>query len=89
MISVKEAQNSGRSCKCVGKHVPLPMAYYDLTGVLVCPTTYQNIQSFLNECTNHRGRPPGYVRKHYSEYVQRMAKRELEISGSSLDTRGW
>lgn len=62
-------------CKCVGKHVPLPHLLHEMSnGEYVCPTTYCNVLSLLSEYKREGGRPPGSVRKHYSDYVQRLAR---------------
>lgn len=66
----------GRECKCVGKHVPLPMRLYEVvineSVVHLCPTAYQNYLSYKDEHVMHKGRPPGSVRKHYSDYIQSL-----------------
>ncbi len=76
-------------CKCVGKHVPLPTVLHShhivpvyLGGgdessnrVYLCPTTHDNVHSLLRQYAKYKGRPPGSVRKHYSEYVEHLAER--------------
>lgn len=63
------------TCSCVGKHVPLPHKLYLLDGIYVCPTTYHNIMSLLDEYKRAKMVPPGSVRKHYSDFVQQIASR--------------
>lgn len=66
-------------CECVGKHVPLPTQLVKYGGsngvdmVWLCPTTHSNLGALLELYTKYDGVPPGSVRKHYSEYVQRLA----------------
>lgn len=76
-------------CKCVSKHVPLPTVLHNhhiipkyLGGsedasnkVYLCPTTHDNVHSLLRAYAKHGGRPPGSVRKHYSEFVEDLAHR--------------
>lgn len=66
------------NCKCVGKHVPLPIELQEIhvngRVIALCPTTFANLQTLLQEYGLYRGQPPGNVRKHYSEYVQNIAK---------------
>lgn len=75
-------------CKCVGKHVPLPMIlnvhhvvpqYYGgetshANLIKICPTTHDNVHELLREYDKLNGPPPGQFRKHYSKYVQTLAK---------------
>lgn len=69
-------------CLCVGKHVPLPHLLHQLDdGEYVCPTTYCNVLSLLSEYRLHGGRPPGSVRKHYSDFVQRLAHKNYTSVG--------
>lgn len=62
-------------CLCVGKHVPLPHNYVKVEDVFLCPTSYSNLCEFLLEWDKYGGEPPGNVRKHYSDYIQELAKR--------------
>lgn len=63
-------------CNCVSKHVPLPRIYKTIvtnSGVeYVCPTTFDNIQHLIEQYRKYQGQPPGKVRKHYSDFVQRL-----------------
>lgn len=74
------------TCKCVGKHIPLPLELNPLIveeeTIYLCPTSFQNLQHLLGEYTSHGGRPPGSVRKHYSDYIQAIAARIVDRAGS-------
>lgn len=61
-------------CKCVGKHVPLPTKLVDYSGVKVCPTTYENILEYRKMWEVLGVEPPGSIRKHFSEYVQKLVR---------------
>lgn len=62
------------SCECCGKHVPLPVIYFQLeNGLVLCPTTYTNLKELLHEFSKYDTIPPGSIRKHYSKYVQGLA----------------
>ena len=67
-------------CKCVGKHVPLPMLGYDIEvageTITVCPTTYENIKDLYAKSKNGN-LPDGWVRKHYSRYVREIVRQML------------
>lgn len=92
LITLEEVRELGVMCKCVGKHVPLPMAYHKhhiipkyLGGtdskenlLVLCPTTHYNVHALLQHYGRYKGTPPGSVRKHYSDYVQGLAKRAWE-----------
>lgn len=64
-------------CSCVGKHVPLPHKLVSVDvgedSIYLCPTTYYNLLCLREEYARFRGTPPGNVRKHYSEFVQKLA----------------
>lgn len=66
------------NCKCCTKHVPLPMTttmlVVDGESVWLCPTTLENVWKFYEDWHNRGDRPPGSVRKHYSDYVQKIAE---------------
>lgn len=63
-------QEMAKECKCCGKHVPLPIKLKEFNGIKVCPTTYYNIIEYSDMWDLMGGRPPGSLRKHFSEYVQ-------------------
>jgi hypothetical protein len=69
-----------RTCNCSNKHVPKPHKLYrwefeDGSETFLCPTAYWNLQSLIEKWEAGNGQPPGSVRKHYSEFVQGLAKR--------------
>lgn len=63
-------QEKAKECKCCGKHVPLPIKLKEFNGITVCPTTFENIIEYKNIWDQIGSRPPGNIRKHFSEYVQ-------------------
>lgn len=68
-------------CKCVGKHVPLPvlMEEVEVGGdkINLCPTTKFNYNLLLDIYRTIGGKPSGAVRKHYSKYVQDLVEKEF------------
>ena len=72
-------------CKCVNKHVPLPIELKPLIMgeevIYLCPTSFDNLMRLLEEYTSAGGRPPGSVRKHYSEYIQGIAAEIVDNRG--------
>lgn len=69
-----------RTCNCSNKHVPKPHKLIKVelgeaeVEYYLCPTTYYNLVKYLDLWSNGNGEPPGSVRKHFSEFVQRLAK---------------
>lgn len=75
-------------CLCSGKHVPRPHILHrhhiipiSFGGdnarenlIDLCPTTHENVHNLLRQYKKFNGRPPGRVRKHYSDFVQRLAQ---------------
>lgn len=65
------------SCKCCTKHIPLPHRLSSITvgnsDVYLCPTSKSNLEVLLEEYERYDGRPPGFVRKHFSDYLQFLA----------------
>jgi hypothetical protein len=43
-------------------------------GILVCPTTLQNIIEYKRLWDSFGARPMGSIRKHFSEYVQQIVE---------------
>jgi hypothetical protein len=76
MLSHQVIDIEYRTCSCSSKHVPKPHKLFkvEIDGVeyFLCPTSFYNLTTLLEkwEC----GEPPGSVRKHYSEFVQGLAK---------------
>ena len=46
-------------------------------GVIVCPTTLQNIIEYKRLWDSFGSRPMGSIRKHFSEYVQQIVEKEF------------
>jgi hypothetical protein len=76
---MSEYQEQAKECKCCTKHVPLPTTMKTYAGIIVCPTTLQNIIEYKRLWESFGSRPMGSIRKHFSEYVQQIV--EKEISG--------
>ena len=76
-------QEKAKECKCCGKHVPLPVKLKEFNGIVVCPTTFENILEYNNIWETVGSRPYGSVRKHFSEYVQKIV--EDYIRNKNLD----
>lgn len=78
------------SCVCVGKHIPLPHKLFRVEGgndsATVCPTALLNLLALVEEHARHGGNPPGSVRKHYSEYVQKL--HALLFSAENIQPKG-
>ena len=71
-------QDKAKECKCCRKHVPLPVRLKEFNGIKVCPTTFDNMLEYRRIWNEMGKRPPGNIRKHFSDYVQKTI--ELEIS---------
>ncbi len=69
---MSEYQEKAKECKCCGKHVPLPTVLKEFNGIKVCPTTFSNIIEYQRIWNSIGSRPPGSIRKHFSEYVQQI-----------------
>jgi hypothetical protein len=66
------------TCKCVGKHVPLPTRLVEFNGISVCPTTYENIMEYKKMWEVLGTEPPGNIRKHFSEFVQDTVRLSID-----------
>lgn len=73
-------QDKAKECKCCGKHVPLPVKLKDYNGITVCPTTFDNIVEYKRVWMESGKRPPGSIRKHFSEYVQVIVENSIDNS---------
>jgi hypothetical protein len=71
---MSEYQEKAKECKCCGKHVPLPTVLKEYSGTVVCPTTFSNIVEYQRIWNAIGSRPPGNIRKHFSEYVQQIVE---------------
>jgi len=71
---MSEYQELAKQCKCCSKHVPLPTVMKSYDGIVVCPTTLQNIIEYKRIWDSFGSRPMGAIRKHFSEYVQQIVE---------------
>jgi hypothetical protein len=71
---MSDYQEKAKECKCCGKHVPLPTVLKEYSGTVVCPTTFSNIVEYQRIWNAIGSRPPGNIRKHFSEYVQQIVE---------------
>jgi hypothetical protein len=71
---MSEYQEKAKECKCCGKHVPLPTVLKEHEGVMLCPTTFSNVMEYKRIWSTVGSRPPGSIRKHFSEYVQQIVE---------------
>jgi hypothetical protein len=75
---MSEYQEKAKECKCCGKHVPLPTVLKEYSGTVVCPTTFSNIVEYQRRWNAIGSRPPGNIRKHFSEYVQQIVEETID-----------
>ncbi len=75
---MSEYQERAKDCKCCGKHVPLPTVLREYNGTVVCPTTFANILEYKRIWTAIGSRPPGSIRKHFSDYVQQIVETTID-----------
>lgn len=76
---MSEYQEKAKECKCCGKHVPLPTTLKEYNGIIVCPTTFSNIFEYQRIWNAIGSRPPGNIRKHFSEYVQQIVEKNINV----------
>lgn len=77
-------QDKAKECKCCGKHVPLPVRLKEYEGIKVCSTTFDNIIEYKRIWNELGKRPPGSIRKHFSEYVQSLVEKSLSKEGNDV-----
>lgn len=77
---MSEYQIKAKQCKCCGKHVPLPTVLKEYDGIILCPTTYENVIEYKNIWDKLGKRPSGSIRKHFSEYVQSIVEEKNNVS---------
>jgi hypothetical protein len=77
---MSEYQNKAKECKCCNKHVPLPTVLREYSGVVVCPTSFANILEYTRIWNAIGSRPPGSIRKHFSEFVQQIVEETIDKS---------
>lgn len=76
-------------CKCVGKHIPKPMAFYtynlnpeqEAGGLYVwlCPTSLDNVEKLWDLYERTGGRPEWELLKNYSEYARYLVEQGREL----------
>ena len=73
-------------CKCVGKHIPKPMAYYEYhlwadpgPYVWLCPTSLDNVEKLWNLYEETGSRPSWEILKGYSEYARYLVEQGREL----------
>ena len=71
-------QDMAKECKCCGKHVPLPTTFKEYNGVILCPTTFANVIEYNRLWKSTGTRPPGNIRKHFSDYVQQLVESTID-----------
>jgi hypothetical protein len=59
--------------------VPLPTLLREYEGISLCPTTFANVLEYKRIWESVGSRPTGSIRKHFSEYTQKIV--EKSISG--------
>ena len=74
---MSEYQEMAKQCKCCSKHVPLPTTMKSYNGIVVCPTTLQNIIEYKRIWQSFGSRPMGAIRKHFSDYVQQIVEESM------------
>lgn len=72
-------QEKAKECKCCGKHVPLPTVLREYSGLMLCPTTFSNVMEYKRIWNVIGSRPQGSIRKHFSEYVQEIVERTINV----------
>ena len=77
-------QERAKMCKCCTKHVPLPTRLKEYDGIAVCPTTFDNIHEYKRVWLDIGKRPPGNIRKHFSEYVQQIVKESVDKNSDRI-----
>jgi hypothetical protein len=75
---MSEYQDKAKECKCCNKHVPLPTVLREYNGIVVCPTSFANILEYTRIWNTIGSRPPGSVRKHFSEFVQQIVEESID-----------
>lgn len=71
-------QEKAKECKCCGKHVPLPTTLKEYSGYVLCPTTFANVIEYKRLWKSLGARPPGNIRKHFSDYVQQLVETTID-----------
>jgi len=64
--------------------VPLPTRLKEYEGEVVCSTTFDNIHEYKRVWLDIGKRPPGNIRKHFSEYVQQIVKESVDKNSDKI-----
>lgn len=76
-MTILEQQEKNK-CLCVTKHVPLPIRVVEIEvneeKIYLCPTSFNNMARLRELYQKHGGRPPGNLRKHFSDYIQNLVQ---------------
>lgn len=75
---MSEYQEKAKQCKCCSKHVPLPTTLREYNGLVLCPTTYDNVIEYKRIWESFGSRPMGAIRKHFSEFVQQIVESSID-----------
>jgi hypothetical protein len=70
--------NKEKTCRCTTRHIPKPIELVETNEVWLCPTSAGNLGVLMLEWLKHGGEPPGWITKHYSAYIRRLAKENYE-----------
>lgn len=73
---MSEYQEKAKECKCCTKHVPLPIILKEYNGTVLCPSSYYNVIEYKRIWSLIGSRPSGNIRKHFSEYIQKIVEDE-------------
>lgn len=68
-------QEQAKQCLCCTKHVPLPTLLREYEGMMLCPTTFANVLEYKRIWESIGSRPGGSVRKHFSDYTQKIVQK--------------
>ena len=77
---MSEYQEKAKECKCCSKHVPLPTVLREFEGNTLCPTTFANVVEYSRLWNSIESRPPGHIRKHFSDFVQQIVEKQMKES---------
>jgi predicted aldo/keto reductase-like oxidoreductase len=70
-------QEQAKKCLCCTKHVPLPTLLKEYNDITLCPTTFTNVMEYKRIWESLGSKPSGSIRKHFSEYVQKIVEASL------------
>lgn len=86
MSTSVSADDQPNLCKCVGKHIPKPMAFYVYhlyteggPYVWLCATSLDNVEKLWNLYEQTGERPDWDILKNYSEYARYLVEQGREL----------